>query len=213
MSGRSTRRLCANADCGYRITRSQSEISPCACCLKKVNLRLAFSTGVPPNIRVAANIPDAFGATWPSQGARMAECSVSTITELDISPQLCRRAKCCEIQLNLPKTDSRYRKFLRALGFAMAPAPADGSADCCGNVHDVTLNLGPCRHLRKEQIDGEELFACKIYHESDSFPDLCRDFNCVSWAKCRNSYNLDNATLAAAQQAWATLKQPEASGG
>lgn len=51
-----------------------------------------------------------------------------TITQRDISSELCQRcAACCRVALTLRNTDSRYRMFLRTLGFTVLPAEA--SAD------------------------------------------------------------------------------------
>jgi len=140
----------------------------------------------------------------------MAELTLLTIHERDITSEVCRRcARCCEVDLQLTNTNPRYRRFLRGVGFRLTPPPKEGSDDCCDAVHDVTLHLGPCRHLRKDAVNGETLFSCGLYGDARR-PELCEHFNCVSWAKASNSYNLGNAMLRAAQEAWlkATALEP-----
>ena len=126
-----------------------------------------------------------------------------TIHESDVSSALCRScARCCEITLKLPATDSRYRRFLRSVGFELAPAAEAGLADCCDEVHDVTVRFGPCAHLTGGHETG---FSCNLYG-SEAYPELCEHYNCVSWAKVNNAYSADNEIVAHAQAALDRLR-------
>lgn len=128
--------------------------------------------------------------------------AVPSVHERDIVSAVCQRcARCCELDIKLTPSDSRYRRFLRGVGLSLVP-PQPNSDDCCDQVHDVTLHLGPCRHLQKPPVNGETLFFCELFGDNRR-PQLCRDFNCVSWAKARNEYHADNAALVAAREAWA----------
>lgn len=124
-----------------------------------------------------------------------------TIHERDISSRVCRLcAACCRIKVLIPNTDSRYRTFLRKIGYSVLPAAPAASADCCDKVHDATLDLGWCKHLRLPTADSSSTYACSIYG-SPEFPQLCAQYNCVSWAKSSNKYNPQNELLRKAQQA------------
>jgi Fe-S-cluster containining protein len=130
-----------------------------------------------------------------------------TIHERDIEPPLCRMcAACCRITFKLRDTDSRYRRFLRQIGYTMRPASEPGKKDCCDKKHDVSVDLGYCRHLDIKQNQGQEVFRCLIYETGD-LPDLCRHFNFVSWAKANDTYNTGNMLLARAQQALDRLRE------
>jgi hypothetical protein len=131
---------------------------------------------------------------------------VLTIHERDIEPQLCRMcAACCRITFKLRDTNSRYRRFLRQTGHHVLPPCEAGQKDCCDKKHDVTIDLGNCRHLEREQNQGREAYRCRIY-ETNDLPDLCAQFNCVSWAKANDTYNERNALLVRAQQALDRLR-------
>lgn len=127
-----------------------------------------------------------------------------TIHEQDVCSALCTQcAACCRIFLNLRSTDSRYRKFLRGIGLQLTCNPKGSNGDCCDDVHDVRVDMGPCLHLER----GDRGWVCKLYGMA-SYPQLCKDFNCVSWAKARNVYNSRNKTLAAAQATLDKLMSP-----
>jgi len=136
-------------------------------------------------------------------GARMGygpKCMLD-IHERDIGPELCRRcAECCRIRFKLANTDSRYRRFLRQIGYRVLPAAAEGRADCCEKRHDARVDTGYCQHLEITEQGGDRRFRCRIYRTKD-FPDLCAQYNCVSWAKVNDDYHEQNATLVAAQRA------------
>jgi hypothetical protein len=132
--------------------------------------------------------------------------TVLAIREADTTSDVCRRcAKCCEIELRVANTDSRYRRFLRGMGLQISPPVSDGKEDCCDQVHEVTVHLGPCRYLRSEPLEGQTLYSCALYGDARR-PQLCEQYNCVSWAKANNAYHVNNQMLAAAQTAWAALE-------
>jgi hypothetical protein len=101
--------------------------------------------------------------------------------------------------------DARFRRFLRGVGFEVKPAPKEGSDDCCDGAHAVTVDLGPCRHLVTREEEAGTAYECAVYNDARR-PQLCLDFNCVSWAKANNAYNLDNVLLVRAQQEWSDLR-------
>ena len=46
----------------------------------------------------------------------------------------------------------------------------------------------------------EAVYRCRIYGTSN-YPELCAQFNCVSWAKANDNYTDNNSLLVSAQQA------------
>ncbi len=128
------------------------------------------------------------------------------IRERDIDSNLCRIcAGCCRITFKLRGTNSRYRRFLRQVGYDVLPRPAAGQPDCCEDRHDARADMGYCKFLEVDEQPGGTLFACQIY-ETSELPELCADFNCVSWAKANDSYNQRNPTLVRAQKAFDRLR-------
>ena len=123
------------------------------------------------------------------------------ITQKDISSELCQRcAACCDVWLTVPNVDPRYRMFLRQRGLKMDPPPKEGQPDCCEKNHDVKVAAPDCRHMERFEENGDVRYRCKAYGTSD-FPQLCSDFDCVSWARHGNQYNDSNKLLVAAQTA------------
>src|SRR5690349_14836497 len=105
------------------------------------------------------------------------------IREHDIRSEVCQScAACCRIRITVSNTDSRYRLFLRAIAMKVSPPMRENGQDCCGKVHSVSIDMGPCPHLIEDKVDGRSTFSCELYGTS-SFPALCADYNCVSWAK------------------------------
>jgi hypothetical protein len=132
--------------------------------------------------------------------------TVLTIREADITSELCRRcAACCQISIQVPNLDARFRRFLRGVGFEVSPPPKEESEDCCDGTHASTVHLGPCRHLIRRDGEAGATHECAAYDDPRR-PQLCADFNCVSWAKANNTYNLDNVLLVRAQAAWNVLR-------
>lgn len=123
------------------------------------------------------------------------------IHERDIEPGLCRTcAACCRITFKLRDTNTRYRKFLRQIGYALLPPPSDGQQDCCAGKHNATVDMGYCRHIEIERHPDGDRYRCRIYGTSE-LPELCAEFNCVSWAKANDSYSEKNSLLMTAQSA------------
>lgn len=123
------------------------------------------------------------------------------IHERDIKSQLCQACgACCQITFKLRDTNSRYRSFLRQIGYILLPVSAPGWTDCCEKKHDVTVEMGYCKYLDVEHSRDGEVYRCRIY-EIDDLPELCAQFNCVSGAKANNNYNASNSLLVRAQQA------------
>lgn len=143
--------------------------------------------------------------TSETPAAQRPTITVLAIHERDITPEVCRRcAACCQVDVRVPNTDSRYRRFLRGIGLSISPPISDGKDDCCDNVHEITVHLGPCSHLRSQPTDGATLYSCMLYDDLRR-PQLCEQYNCVSWAKANNAYNLNNAVLSAAQRVWVSV--------
>lgn len=129
-----------------------------------------------------------------------------TITQRDITSELCQRcAACCRVTLTLRNTDSRYRVFLRTLGFSVLPAATDAAADCCDKVHDARIDTGDCPHLATDAGPPPRR-RCNLYG-SARYPALCDDYDCVSWARHDNTYHDGNPLLVAAQRALDELER------
>ena len=123
------------------------------------------------------------------------------IHERDIEPNLCQTcAACCRVTFKLRDTNSRYRCFLRQIGYKVLPDKEHGQADCCDKKHDVTVDMGDCKQLDVEHRHEGANYRCHIYGTSD-YPELCAQFNCVSWAKANDNYTDNNSLLVSAQQA------------
>lgn len=130
-----------------------------------------------------------------------------SIRESDIESKVCQLcASCCRIRLKITNTDSRYRKFLRAVGFRVLPEPKLNELDCCDSSHDIDIDMGYCKHLQAHVEGNLTRYECSIY-ETDMFPDLCRHFNCVAWAKAHNNYNTNNSLLMTAEKALMAAKR------
>ena len=128
------------------------------------------------------------------------------IHERDVDSRLCRTcAACCRITFKLRDTNSRYRRFLRQIGYNLLPIPVAGLADCCDKKHDATVDMGYCKHLEIQHEPEGKVFLCRIYGKND-LPELCAQFNCVSWAKANDNYTENNSLLVTAQQALDRLR-------
>ena len=124
-----------------------------------------------------------------------------TVSHRDVSSRLCRRcAACCRISLTIKNTDTRYRKFLRKTGFTVLPPAEPGSSDCCDKKHDIKIETGTCKHLIAGSDEQGELYSCALYGTPE-YPELCADYDCVSWARRDDTYSPGNRILAAAQRA------------
>lgn len=136
------------------------------------------------------------------------------VSHADICSSLCQRcAACCRILLKIPGTDTRYRRFLRAVGYSIAPPPdqANPNADCCDELHEITIDMGLCPNLQITEKDGAPFYHCVLYGR-DNYPQLCADFDCISWAKYANRCDDSNSTLVAAQGALNLLREGNTKG-
>lgn len=130
-----------------------------------------------------------------------------TVTHQDIGERLCRRcAACCRITLNIKNSDSRYRVFLRTLGFDVRPPAKPDEADCCDKVHDIKIDTGWCKHLEVGADTENTLYTCRL-HGQPEYPSLCADYDCVSWARHDGTYHEGNPLLARAQAALDALRR------
>ncbi len=130
----------------------------------------------------------------------MDRLEVINIREHDVCSTLCQRCgACCRIMVTITDADSRFRKFLRTTGAVVLPEAQSGKDDCCDGVHDIQLDLGWCQHLEILEGEGARSFRCRIYN-TPQFPELCAQFNCVSWAKVYDCYNNNNELLVTAQK-------------
>lgn len=129
------------------------------------------------------------------------------IHESDVSSSLCQScAACCRVHVTVPATDSRFRSYLRAVGVTvLPPVPNAGDKDCCDQVHDIRIDLGACPHLVVPDEGAPQRYSCAL-HGADDYPELCRDYNCVSWAKSSNKYTESNELIAHAQRTLDVLR-------
>jgi hypothetical protein len=128
------------------------------------------------------------------------------IHERDIEPRLCQACgACCRITFKLRDTTSRYRRFLRQIGYTLLPPAKDGKSDCCDKKHDATVDMDFCSHLEIREFADGKTYRCRIYG-TGRYPQLCEQFNCVSWAKANETYTMRSPLLACAQQALNRLK-------
>ena len=92
------------------------------------------------------------------------------IQEKDITEDVCKTCGiCCEIEIKTSWPDVRRFEWLRAIV----------------ENHDSieTIDKGiriRCSHLKPTKHATDPHWECDIY---ETRPQLCRDFNCVSWAK------------------------------
>ena len=104
------------------------------------------------------------------------------LQEKDITEDVCKRCGiCCEIELKPNWQDSRRLPWLKAIV----------------ENHDNIAQTGDgirirCSHLRQTKHATNPHWECDIY---ETRPQLCRDFNCVSWAKVTNDRTLYNRVL------------------
>jgi len=95
------------------------------------------------------------------------------LQEKDITSQLCKKCGlCCELTITPDTKDPRLLEFYRVV---------------VENHPDITFNDGKlsirCSHLKKTKHSPTPHWECNIYEDR---PQLCKDYNCVSWAKVSN---------------------------
>ena len=104
------------------------------------------------------------------------------LQEKDITEDVCKSCGiCCEIELKPSWTDARRIDWLRAIV----------------DKHDNITQTGSgirirCSHLKQTKHATDPHWECDIYEDR---PQLCRDFNCVSWAKYSNDLTQYNRVL------------------
>lgn len=91
------------------------------------------------------------------------------------------------------------------MGYSLLPASAPGKSDCCDKKHDATVDLDFFSQLEISGVPEGRTYRCRIYGTS-SYPELCEQFNCVSWAKANETYSERNALLVSAQRALNRLR-------
>ncbi len=103
------------------------------------------------------------------------------LQEEDITEEVCQSCGiCCEIELKPNWKNSRQFEWLHAI------------AENHDNIQSTDKGIRiRCSHL-KERVMGWRKMGCDIY---DDRPRLCREFNCVSWAKYTNDLTQYNRVL------------------
>ena len=101
------------------------------------------------------------------------------LQEADITESVCKScAICCEIEIKPNWKDPRQMEWLRAI------------VDKHNHIKDTAKGI----RIRCSYIEGDDEigYKCGIYNER---PQLCRDFNCVSWAKVSNNLEQYNKVI------------------
>jgi len=104
------------------------------------------------------------------------------LKEGGITGELCQRCGiCCEIELKPNWKNPRQFEWLRAIV----------------DKHEAITHTGKgirirCSHLRQAKYATNPHWECSIYEDR---PQLCRDFNCVSWAKYSDDLTQYNRVL------------------
>ena len=104
------------------------------------------------------------------------------LQEKDITSDVCKQcALCCSMDMR-PNGDQRMLDCLEAM--VSQEGVSSRGLEFIGDGVRVW-----CSHLRGSNTEGWE---CGIY---DRRPQLCKDFNCVSWAKVADNKTLYNKVL------------------
>ena len=104
------------------------------------------------------------------------------LQEKDITSDLCKRCGiCCEIELKPNWQDSRRLPWLKAI--------VENHDNITQSGNGIRIR---CSHLRQTKHATNPHWECDIYEDR---PQLCRDFNCVSWAKVTNDLTQYNRVL------------------
>ena len=93
----------------------------------------------------------------------------------DITEDLCIHCgECCKIYI--PVTgDERYISFIREIELSYIQ----------DDIRTLRIFLGYCPNLLIQENVDIKHYLCSVY---STRPKLCRDFNCIAWAKVSNSY-------------------------
>jgi len=96
------------------------------------------------------------------------------LKEGDINENLCKRCGlCCSMDIKPKWADERMMNALSAM--------VEKSTDITFLGDGIRIK---CSHLKQTKIAKHPTWECSIY---DDRPQLCEDFNCVSWAKVSNN--------------------------
>jgi len=104
------------------------------------------------------------------------------LQEKDITEDVCQRCGiCCEIELKPNWKDPRQFEWLSAI------------VENHDNITETKKGIRiRCSHLRETKHSTSPHWECDIYEDR---PQLCRDFNCVSWAKYSDDLTQYNRVL------------------
>ena len=96
------------------------------------------------------------------------------LKEQDITEDLCKRCGlCCSMDIRPQWADKRMMEALRAM--------VEKSPDVTFLGDGIRIK---CSHLKQTTHAETPTGECSIYEDR---PQLCEDFNCVSWAKVSNN--------------------------
>jgi|TARA_Y100000310_G_scaffold120686_1_gene119466 hypothetical protein len=104
------------------------------------------------------------------------------LQESDITEDVCKSCGiCCEIELKPNWKKPRQFEWLHAI------------VENHDNITDTGKGIRiRCSHLRKTKHSTHPYWECDIYEDR---PQLCSDFNCVSWAKYSDDLTQYNMVL------------------
>tara|TARA_R110002020_G_scaffold212966_3_gene419663 strand:+ start:205 stop:621 length:417 start_codon:yes stop_codon:yes gene_type:complete len=103
------------------------------------------------------------------------------LQEKDITEKVCQSCGiCCEIEIKPNWKDPRQFEWLEAI--------VENHDNITATRKGIRIR---CSHLKQTKM-GWLKMECDIY---DKRPQLCRDFNCVSWAKYSNDLTQYNRVL------------------
>ena len=96
------------------------------------------------------------------------------LKEQDITQDLCKRCGlCCSMDIRPQWADKRMMEALRTM--------VEKSPDVTFLGDGIRIK---CSYLRQTKHAETPEWECSIYEDR---PQLCEDFNCVSWAKASNN--------------------------
>ena len=104
------------------------------------------------------------------------------LQEKDITENVCKSCGiCCEIEIKTNWPDARRFEWLGAI------------VENHDNIVSIDKGIRiRCSHLKQTKHATNPYWECDIY---ETRPQLCRDFNCVSWAKVTNDLTQYNRVL------------------
>ena len=95
------------------------------------------------------------------------------LQEKDITEDVCKSCGiCCEIEIKTNWPDARRFEWLGAI------------VENHDNIVSIDKGIRiRCSHLKQTKHATDPHWECDIYEDR---PQLCKDYNCVSWAKVAN---------------------------